>query len=186
MVYYLNSSEILDLAVEIKRNASAFYRKMRQAVLDQGLRRIFAGLAAEELDQLKRAEKMNGAFPVERKSFTVNDPSVELRTYVRSLAREHVFGTPQALRQELLEINGVEDALRVSLRLEKDSPAFFFGLHEAAAAGEWRRIFASCLREENVHLCRISMQLKKAEGVLLRAELFHSAVMGGNSPGFLT
>jgi rubrerythrin len=185
MIYYLNSSEILSLAVEIKKNAAVFYRKMRHAVLDHGLRRMFAGLATDEFDQLKRVEKLNGAFPFESKSFTGNDPSIELQTYVRSLAREHVIGSPFALKRELREINGVEDALRVALRLEKDSLAFFFSLQEAAAGGKWRKLFTSCLRDENVHLRQVSMQLKKAEGVPLRAGLFPFAAMGGNSPASL-
>ncbi len=161
MIFCFNAGEIFQVAIEIEKNGQVFYEQGQSAVEDPEVKELFAALARDEVNHQKRFETLLSELPEELKRPTVSDLDQELDLYVRDLAGQHVFGASEGFKSEMEKIRTVDDALQLALRFEKDSVIFYLGMHDATCEGKARDIVSMLVKEEQEHVRRLSLQLRR-------------------------
>ena len=164
MLFCFNAGEIFQVAIEIEKNGLAFYEKAFEAVSDPEIRELFGALAKDEVAHMDRFQSLLSKLPEELKLPTVSDLDQELDLYIQDLARQHVFGTGEEFKSELAQIRTVEDALKLALRFEKDSVIFYLGIQEATCEGKARDVVGLLVKEEQQHVRRLSLQMRRCSG----------------------
>ena len=161
MLFAFNAQEVFQIAIEIEENGKAFYEKAQGRVEDAEVREIFKDLALQEVQHKKRFEELKAKLPPEAVSPTVQDPENELGLYIRMMADEHVFSSAEDVDARLAEIRNSEDALKLAIQFEKDSVIFFLSMQDMTEEGRGRDQIGILVREEQEHLRRLSLLLRK-------------------------
>ena len=162
MLFCFNAAEVFQIATEIKERCVAFYEKAQSLIEDSELRGLFQNLAREEREHKAKIERLKADLPADAWKPTVSDPEQELDLYIKMMAEQHVFRSVEALNTHLAEVRTPRDALRLALQLEKDSVIFFLGMQEATCEGKDRDLLALLIKEEQDHVRRLSLQVRKS------------------------
>ncbi|MCE5333857.1 MAG: ferritin family protein [Desulfobacteraceae bacterium] len=161
MIFCFNAAEVFQVAIEIKENGRAFYEKAQNIVQNPEVQKLFADLAREEVEHKNKIANLTAGLPSDIKSPTVADSENELEVYVKAMADQHVFRSCGALNVQLDQIKDAQDALRLALQFEKDSVIFFLGMQEATCEGRDRDVINLLLKEEQIHVRRLSLQMQR-------------------------
>ena len=161
MLFCFNASEVFQIAVQIKENCKGFYEKAQSIIEDPSVKKLFSDLTLEEVEHKRKIEDLKGKLPLDAKTPTVSDPQNELDSYIKMMADQHVVGSREDLETELAGVKNAGDALKLALRLEKDSVIFFLGMQEATCAGKDRDLISLLVKEEQDHVRRLSLQLQR-------------------------
>lgn len=155
-----NIVEVFELAQQIERNGSAFYRAAARAHGDEKARAMLQSLAAME-DQ----HEVLFARLAETVAATLGqsgyDPEAEALAYLQVAARSHIFNSerdPQAL---VNSAKSIVDVLRVALQVEKDTVALFSGLRDVMPESWGRGDVALIIDEEKRHVVMLSTALSQ-------------------------
>lgn len=161
MLYCFNATEVFRIAVEIKERCAAFYEKAQTVIQDPEVKGLFENLVREEVEHKKRIEDLKAKVPAGAWSPTVSDPDQELDLYIKMVADQHVLSSTEDLHAQLARVQSTKDALKLALQLEKDSVIFFLGMQEATCEGKDRDLLALLIKEEQDHVRRLSLQVRK-------------------------
>jgi rubrerythrin len=161
MFFAFNAQEVFQIAMEIEENGRAFYEKAQGRIDDEEVKAIFKDLAIQEVEHKKRFEELKAQLPSETASPTVQDPNQDLNQYLKMMADEHVFRTSENVDAQLETINSGEDALKLAIQFEKDSVIFFLSMQDATDEGKGRDYINLLVKEEQGHLRKLSLQLRK-------------------------
>ncbi|HOV87645.1 MAG TPA: ferritin family protein [Syntrophobacteraceae bacterium] len=161
MLFCFNAAEVFQIAVEIEENGKAFYDKARELVTDPEVKKLFADLALEEVSHKKKFEDFKAQLPSGLAAPTVSDPQHELDLYIKMMADQHVFRTTKELDAQVSKIQSAADALKLAIQFEKDSVLFFLSMQEATCEGKGRDLVTLLVKEEQEHVRRLSLQLRK-------------------------
>ena len=162
MIFAFNAAEVFKIAVGIEENGRKFYEKCQELTSDPELRELFSDLASQEVEHKKKFEALRAALPREASSPVVWDPDNELDQYIKMMADQHVFVAPEGgLDATLAQIKDVKEALKLAMDFEKDSVIFFLTLQDATAGEKGRELISILIKEEQEHLRRLAMQLKR-------------------------
>jgi rubrerythrin len=91
----------------------------------------------------------------------VRDTDNELEAYIADMAKNHVFSDLKDLNARLSEAKTVSDAIQLALQCEKDSVIFYLSMLEATCEGKARDFVDLLIKEEQSHVKRLSIQLRK-------------------------
>jgi rubrerythrin len=152
-------SEIVDIAKQVEELGEAFYEEALKHLKDARIRRIFAFLRDEERRHAGLFEAMLSG---------LKSASVEWRedeqylTYMRALARNHVFPDREAVRVAVQDLRDEAAAIRIALGFEKDSILF---LHElrVLVREEDRNTVDQLIAEEREHVRTLQELLDRSE-----------------------
>jgi len=161
MFFAFNAKDVFRIALEIEENGQAFYEKAQARIDDEEVKEIFRNLAVEETSHKKRFQELMAKLPAEAASPTVQDPNDELAGYIKMMADEHVFRTREGVDAYVSRIRSAEDALKMAIQFEKDSVLFFLTMQDATEEGKGRDYIHLLVKEEQEHLRRLSLQLKR-------------------------
>ena len=89
------------------------------------------------------------------------DPDNELDQYIKMMADNHVFVSSAGLTAELAKVKNAADALKLAMEFEKDSVLFFLTLEDAAAGKKDQELIKTLVKEEQEHLKRLTLELRK-------------------------
>ena len=162
MLFCFNATEVFRIAIEIKERCAAFYEKGQTVIPDPEVKQLFENLVREEMEHKAKIESLKANLPASAWTPTVSDPEQELDLYIKMMAEQHVFSSVGELDAQLAEIKGTKDALKLALQLEKDSVIFFLGMQEATCEGKDRDLLALLIKEEQDHVRRLSLQVRKS------------------------
>jgi rubrerythrin len=164
MSYGFNAGEVFRVAIEIEENGRKFYEESRKNIESAEVRALFADLALQEIEHKKKFEALRAQLPPESVSTTVWDPENEMDQYVKMMADDHVFVSSVEIKDRIGRIGDTSDALKLAIEFEKDTLIFFLSLEEAMTGQRDRELIRSLLNEEQGHLKRLSLELRKIAG----------------------
>lgn len=161
MIFGFNAAEVFQIAVEIEENGRAFYEKALAKIDDEEVRAIFKDLAQQEVEHKRKFLELKAQLPPEAAQSTVYDPDNQSAHYLKMMADEHVFRTSESVDAQIARVQDAVDALRMAMEFEKDSVIFFLSMQDATEEEKGRRFIGLLVKEEQEHLRRLALQLKK-------------------------
>lgn len=161
MIFGFNAAEVFQIAVEIEENGRAFYEKASEKINDAEVQAIFKELALQEVEHKKKFMELKASLPSQASAATVFDPNNELAHYLKMMADGHVFRKSESVDEKIAQVKDAVDALRMAMEFEKDSVIFFLSMQDATEEEKGRRFIGLLVKEEQEHLRRLALQLKK-------------------------
>ncbi|MBF0525628.1 MAG: ferritin family protein [Deltaproteobacteria bacterium] len=161
MIYGFNANEVFQMAIEIEENGKAFYDQAGQKITDPQVKELFAALAQEEVSHKARFISLKDKLPATAAGQTVYDPEKEIDLYLKMMADLNVFRTDKKMADQVAGIKSAADAVHLAMQFEKDSIIFFLTMQDDTEEAQGRQLIGQLVKEEQQHLKRLSMQLKK-------------------------
>ena len=157
MIFPFNASEVFKIALSIEDNGHLFYEAAAARPFPENIARLFRELAAEELSHKATFNQLLKALPPETVGSTVWDPDNEVDKYLKTMAGQHVFNKdPEALADELKNIDTPEAAIKMAMGFEKDTIVFFLELMYLSEAYDGsRQQIRKLVDEERGHLQKL-------------------------------
>lgn len=164
MSYGFNAAEVFRIAVQIEENGRRFYEEGQKIVKEPAIRALFQELAIQEVEHKKRFETLMAQLPADASSPTVWDPDNDMDRYIKMMADLHVFVSNESLDAQLNRVKDVVSALKLAIDFEKDSVLFFLSMEDAAESKKGQDLIRQLVREEQEHLKRLSLELRRVVG----------------------
>ncbi|OHB67760.1 MAG: hypothetical protein A2Y76_00445 [Planctomycetes bacterium RBG_13_60_9] len=161
MAEELNACEVLDIAETMERNAARFYRKAAGVCDDSKLCKLFVELAqwekrhvqmfAEMRDRLSKPSGKSGRFALEQVKGSVAEPLTP-----------PVFGGADDPADELAGNPTKSDVLKMAIRKEEDTIAYYTGLREFVPGQNNTQVIQGIIEEERRHVRLLAQSLEQA------------------------
>ena len=161
MIYGFNANEVFQIAIDIEENGKRFYEKVMDLGGRPQVKTVFASLAQEEVEHLRRFTELKAQLPKAVTGDTVWDPEHEMNQYLHMMADMHIFRSDLDVEGKLSRVKNPEDALRLGIQFEKDSIIFFLTMQEATEEEKGRELIGQLVGEEKDHLRRLSLELRR-------------------------
>ncbi len=155
MSYNYNADNIFEMAEEIEKNGSQFYREAARKTDDALFRKLLADLAEMEVHHGKRFAEMRKQLIKEEKEPTAFDPGGEETAYLRSLADTKVFF------RKTIDYSSRSDILHTAIEAEKDSILFYLGMKSFVPESMGKSWLDDIINEEKKHIVVLSGWLGK-------------------------
>lgn len=160
MSIFFNADEIFQMAEQIERNGSAFYR--RAAALSPGSKtaQIFLKLATMEDEHERIFAHMRAQLSQEERRISIADPEGQAKEYLKAWADGHVFNVHISPAEKLRGRERPEEILRWAIDQEKESIVFYLGMKEAIPERLGRGRIDEVIKEEMRHIGVLSKELE--------------------------
>ena len=163
MAYDFNVNDILEMAEQIERNGSEFYKNSADGVTDPSSRQLLLNLAAMENTHEKTFASMRADLTEKEKASTTFDPENEAVLYLRALADSRVFVEKQipdiAAMANRPEDEIMEEIFKFAIGAEKDSIVFYLGMKDAVPENLGKHRLDVIIKEEMGHVRMLSNKL---------------------------
>ena len=153
------ADEIFEMAEQIERNGSRFYRRAAQGFTDSRARQLMLDLAAMEDEHEKVFAGMRAELLQQEREPRAPDPYGEAILYVRGMADGHVFDVRTDPSERLTGKETMEDILRTAIELEKDSIVFYLGVKEVVPERLSKQRIDDIVKEEMGHIAVLSKEM---------------------------
>jgi len=158
-----SADEIFEMAEELERNGSKFYRQAAENFKEPAKQQLLLSLAEmEDLHELTFEAMRDQLTDAEREVSTF-DPDDEVGMYLRAMADGHVFDVSQPPSEKLTGNETFTDILKIALGCEKDSIVFYLGLRDLVPAKEGKDKIDAIIREEMGHISLLNKQLNASQ-----------------------
>jgi rubrerythrin len=155
MYHKFNAKEVLEMAEQIERNGTDFYRKAAEDVEGEEIKTFLLQLADMEVTHERIFQEMRTQLTDKEKEDVVFDPNEETAQYLQALADARVFYKKE------IDTSSVVDVLKEAIVAEKDSIVFYLGLKEMVPTQNGKARIDEIIREEMKHIQIITNQLKR-------------------------
>jgi rubrerythrin len=150
-------SEIVELGIQIERNGFDFYSTLVTQANNQGAKKIFEFLAAEEEKHIAIFQKILDA--VHKYEPAESYPG-EYFAYMSALASEHIFTQQDRGKEIAKKITSDREAVELGIGFEKDSIIFYEGMKKVIPQHDYQ-ILDALIAQEQDHLIQLT-NLKKS------------------------
>lgn len=154
MAYNFNADEIFEMAKQLERNGSKFYRNAAAAVQKNDEKSFLLELAAMEDEHEKTFAAMQKELSEQEKQGTVFDPDEESCLYLMALADTKVFFEKPEPGSVMREI------LKSAITAEKDSIVFYLGMKGLVPEKLGKTRIDGIIKEEMGHIRILARKLK--------------------------
>lgn len=154
-----NADEVFEMAEQIERNGSKFYRAAAKKFPE--VSKLLLELAAMEDKHLKTYENMRAELSGTEIEQPVFDPDGQAQMYLRVMADGHVFDVKTDPAEKLANKNTPEEVLKMAIGLERDSIAFYVGLKEAVSNKAGKDKVEDIIKEEMGHIVILNQKLQE-------------------------
>ena len=161
MIFNFNAAEVFKVGIKIEENGKAFYEKALKVIDNPEIKKLFQELAQEEVGHKKKFEELLGQLPPQAAESTVWDLDNETDAYIKMMADQHVFVGGESIETQISHLKNVKDALNLAINFEKDSVIFFLTIQDATDEAKGREFIGQLVKEEQQHLRRLTLELKK-------------------------
>jgi len=152
MSFEFNADEILEMAEQIERNGSRFYRKAAELVENAAISKLLQDLAVWEDEHERAFATIRADLAHQEREPRVFDPEHESLMYLRAMADGHVFDARVDPADRLTGKESAKDILRMAIGQEKDSIVFYTGLKEMISGTAGRDRIEAIIKEEMGHI----------------------------------
>lgn len=153
MMYDFNADDLFEIAEQMERNGSKFYRTAAMAVKDDKARGLLEKLAAMEDNHERLFSQMRSKLKEHEKISTVFDPQNEALLYLRALADMRVFF------QKEIDTSSLETIFKDAIGAEKDAIVFYLGMRDAVPKELGGDRLDEIIKEEMGHIRMLSAEL---------------------------
>lgn len=153
MSYDFNVDDVLEMAVQIEKNGSVFYRNAADKVADEDARAFLLDLAAMEDTHLTTFEAMKAQLTDADRQSTVFDPTGEAAQYLKALADTRVFFEKE------IDLTSLKEILKSAITAEKDSIVFYLGMKDMVPDSHGQSKIDAIIKEEMLHIKILSRRL---------------------------
>lgn len=152
-----NADEVLEMAEQVERNGSAFYRKA--AKNNANGRKILLQIAEQEDQHLASFRQMRRKLTAKDKESASFDPNNEGGLYLKAMADSRVFDPGKDPAEKLKGNEGLAEILNIAIGLEKDSIIFYLGLKEMVPPKLGEKRISAIIKEEMKHIRWLSERI---------------------------
>jgi rubrerythrin len=153
MMYDFNADDLFEIAEQMERNGSKFYRTAAMAVKDEKAKALLEMLAGMEDNHERIFSKMRALLKEQEKTPTVFDPQNEAMLYLRALADMRVFF------QKEIDTSSLETVYKDAIGAEKDAIVFYLGMRDAVPKELGGDRLNDIIKEEMGHIRLLSAEL---------------------------
>jgi rubrerythrin len=150
-----DADEIFEIAEEVERNGAKFYRKAAKNASDKQIKDTLLQFAAME----DAHEVTFAAIRSEIQSEISYDPEGVAALYLQAIADANGFEGKVSPDEELTGSESIEEVIKIALRAEKESVAFYVGLKDIVAADDGKARVDAIIKEEMVHVAQLTNML---------------------------
>lgn len=140
MIYGFNAHEVFQIAIDIEDNGRRFYEKALSFSDTHDAKAVFASLAQQETEHMRRFKDLRARLPKAATGSTVWDPEHEMNQYLYMMADMNIFRSDVDMEEKLSGVESLEDALTLGIQFEKDSIIFFLSMQEATTEKKGREV----------------------------------------------
>ena len=156
-----NLNEVMDMAAQIERNGVAFYRNAAENAENDKAREFLITLAEEEDEHLAIFRAMKKILSSRDFDSELYDTDGQALLYIKSIASGHVFDLRgQDTASILSGDETLTDVIKIALRAEKDTIAFFVGLKELIPDETEKEKVNVLIKEETKHIVWLNQNMK--------------------------
>jgi len=155
-----NASEIFEIAEEIERNGSKFYRQAAANSPDKKTKQMLLNMAAMEDGHLKIFEEMRKQLSGQEKEWAIFDPDNQSAMYLQAMADARGYEGKITPGKELTGNETTKEIIEIALNSEKESVLFYFGLKDMVPVRSGRDKVETIIKEELSHITTLLKQLK--------------------------
>ena len=162
MTRTLNAFEAFEIAEQIERNGSSFYRKAAELFDDSHISAMFLEMAGWETGHeavFAAMRKQLSEETREQRTFKPEEPPLD----PKAMAGLAVFGIRPEPADELTGGESREEVLKMAVEKEKDSIVYFTGLKEFVPARAGSDKIDDIIKEEMRHIRILSQSLQQCE-----------------------
>ncbi len=141
-----NAVEVIEMAKNIEKRGSEFYKSQADRVEDSELKEFFIKLSEEEDFHYKRFVDLAEKIEEEVKDNSAYVYDQEVSAYLKALVDFSIF--PE---EGKVELDSVNEALLYSIRAEKESIIFYQEMLNHNS-GETKKVLKNLIQEEKQHL----------------------------------
>lgn len=158
MSYDFNADDVFEMAEQIERNGSKFYRGAAERdFLKPDEKEMLLELARMEDQHEKVFQSMRAELSADEKAPTVFDPTGEAALYLRALADIRVFF------EKAIDTSSLEAILKNAIEAEKDSIVFYLGMKSSVPESMGKDRLDEIIKEEMGHIRLLSQKLVAAK-----------------------
>jgi len=154
-----SADEIFEMAEQIERNGSRFYRRASQGFAEPRARELLLDLAIAEDEHEKVFAAMRADLSPQEREPTVPDPWGEAVLYLRGMADSQLFDVKADPSERLTGKETLEEILRTAIGLERDSIVFYLGIKEIVPERLGKQRVDAIIREEMGHVAALGKAL---------------------------
>ena len=158
MSYDFNADDVFEMAEQLERNGSKFYRRAAEATSEPANKEFLLELAAMEDQHEKTFIAMRAELSDKEKESTVFDPEGEAALYLRALADTRVFFEKE------IDVGSMKNILKSAITAEKDSIVFYLGMKDAVSEDLGKDRLDNIIKEEMGHIKLLSRKLVEQRG----------------------
>jgi rubrerythrin len=155
MSYNFNADNILEMAEEIERNGSKFYKDAAKKISEAALKQVLNSLSDMEDVHEKTFKEMRMKLSESEKASQIFDPNDEEILYLQSLADTQVFYKKE------IDLSSAKDVLLAAFNAEKESILFYHGMKKFVPELVGKKWVDGIIEEEKKHIILIGNELKK-------------------------
>jgi rubrerythrin len=155
MSFNFNADNIFEMAEEIERNGSFFYKNAAEKISDAELKKLLSSLSSMEDVHEKTFKEMRKNLSEQEKKSQIFDPNDEEALYLQSLADTKVFFNKE------INLASAREVLLSAFTAEKDSILFYNAMRKFVPEHIGKKWVDSIIEEEKKHIILIGNELKK-------------------------
>jgi rubrerythrin len=158
MSYDFNADDVFEMAEQMERNGSSFYRGAAEGdFLKADEKEMLLELARMEDQHEKQFQAMRAQLTEHEKAATVFDPDGEAVLYLRALADTRVFFEKE------IDTASLEAILKAAIEAEKDSIVFYLGMKSSVPESMGKDRLDKIIKEEMGHVRLLSQKLARVK-----------------------
>jgi rubrerythrin len=155
-----NADEIFEMAEQIERNGSKFYREAAEMVSDKDTKKMLLELATMEDGHQKTFAQMRKELSAKEKESNTFDPDNEVAQYLQTMANFHGTEGKVSPTEKLTGKESMADILKIALQAEKNSIAFYVGIKDMVTSKASKAKVQAIIIEEMTHVSTIGGKLQ--------------------------
>lgn len=155
MSFNFNADNIFEMAEEIERNGSKFYKDAAGKISDEELKQLLNSLSAMEDAHENTFKEMRMKLANSEKASHIFDPYDEEALYLQSLAETKIFYKKE------IDLSSAKEILLAAFSAEKESILFYHGMKNFVPEQIGKKWVDNIIEEEKKHIILIGNELKK-------------------------
>ena len=148
-----NADEVFEIAEQIERNGSRFYRNVADKVTDESKKKLLTDLAEMEDEHERTFKNLRSELSMDEKIQTTFDPEGQTELYLRALADTRIF------YEKEVDTSSIKEILKSAITAEKDSIVFYLGIENVVPAHFGKEKLDNIIKEEMEHIRLLSNEL---------------------------
>jgi len=151
-----NAREVYEMAEQIERNGSAFYRKAAEATGAEAVRGFLLDLAAMEDDHERTFASMKAKLADAEPLDTVYDPHGDGARYLRAFVEGKIFDFTSDPAERLTGTEAPAEVFAAAIELEKDSILYYLTMKKMVVDAASRGRIDEIIEQEMGHIATLS------------------------------